>query len=323
MSAPHRAWSPGTFAVSSAPSASLASRSLAAPALALLLLALAALPAGCGTLSLSPATASPPPAGALALSFIDVGQGDSTLVQSGGESYLVDAGRPEEGPEVVDFLRSRGVDELDGVVATHPDADHIGGIPEVLEAMPVEAVYVSGGESGASAGTSVEAAFLSSVEEEGADFVEVSAGDELSWGASEVTVLSPPASGFSESNENSVITLIEHGTDPEAARVLLTGDSGAEAEEYISQGSETGPLAVLKVGHHGSSTSTTPLLLSRFRPHVAVVSAGEDNDYGHPTPQTLRRLRTAGAETFRTDEQGDVIVTLHEEELEVAVSEEG
>lgn len=284
-----------------------------------LLLAVTGLPAGCGPLSLGPATAAPPPAGALVLSFIDVEQGDATLVQSGGESYLVDAGRPEEGPEVVDFLRSRGVDELDGVVATHPDADHIGGIPEVLDAMPVEEVYVSGAESG----TSVEAAFLSGVEEAGAETVDLDAGDEMTWGASEVTVLSPPASGFSESNENSVVTLIEHGPDPEAARALLTGDAGAEAEEYISQGTETGSIAVLKVGHHGSDTSTTPLLLSRFRPHVAVISAGDDNSYGHPTPQTLRRLRTAGAEIFRTDLHGDVIVTVHEDELEVAVSGEG
>lgn len=286
---------------------------------AVLLLALAGLPAGCGVLSVGPATAAPPPAGALVLSFMDVGQGDATLVQTGGESYLVDAGKPEYGPEVVDFLRSRGVDELDGVVATHPDADHIGGMPEVLDAMPVEEVYVSGGTSG----TSVETAFLSGLEEAGADLIEVSAGDGLGWGASEVTVLSPPVSGFSEDNENSVVTLLEHGDNPEAARVLLTGDVGAEAEEYMSQGPETGPLAVLKVGHHGSDTSTTPLFLSRFRPHVAVVSAGEDNGYGHPTPQTLRRLQTAGAETFRTDEQGDVIVTLHDGELEVAVSEEG
>lgn len=254
----------------------MARRALAAA----LLVVLAGLPAGCGTLSLGPATAAPPPAGALVLSFMDVGQGDATLVQTGGESYLVDAGRPEEGPEVVDFLRGRGVDELDGVVSTHPDADHIGGMRDVLDAVPVEEVYVSSGTSR----TTVEAAFLSGVEETDAETVEVDSGDEMTWGASEVTVLSPPASGFSDSNENSVVTLIEHGSIPEAARVLLTGDAEAEAEEYISQSSEAGPLAVLKVGHHGSDTSTTPLFLSRFRPHVAVISAGEDNDYPDSSP---------------------------------------
>ena len=164
------------------------------------LLALAALfGAGCGVFG--PATASPPASRALVLSFIDVGQGDSTLVQSGGESYLVDAGRPEEGPEVVDFLRSRGVEELDGVVATHPDADHIGGMPEVLDAFQVEAAYVSGSSSG----TSTQAAFRSGVEEAGAETTEVSSGDEMTWGGSQVTVLSPPAGGFDESNEDSVV----------------------------------------------------------------------------------------------------------------------
>jgi beta-lactamase superfamily II metal-dependent hydrolase len=282
-------------------------------------LALVALPAGCGALAVGPATAAPPPAGALVLSFIDVGQGGSTLVQTGGESYLIDAGRPEEGLEVVDFLRSRGVEDLDGVVVTHSDADHVGGMPEVLDAMPVEKVYVSGESSGGS----LEAAFLASVEKKGVRLTEVSAGDELDWGASGVTVLSPPGSGFSEDNDNSVATLIEHGPDPDTGRVLLTGDAEARAEEYMSQGADTGPLAVLKVGHHGSSTSTTPLFLSRFQPRVAVISVGEDNGYGHPTPQTLRRLRTVGAEVFRADENGDVIVTLNDNELEVAVSEKG
>ncbi len=280
------------------------------------LLALAALfVTGCGVFG--PATASPPPSDALVLSFIDVGQGDSTLVQSGGESYLVDAGRPGEGPEVVDFLRSRGVEELDGIVATHPDADHIGGMPEVLDAFPVEEVYVSGTASG----TSTQAAFRSGVEEAGAETMEVSSGDEMTWGGSQVTVLSPPAGGFDESNEDSVVTLLEHG--PEDTRALLTGDAGAEAEEYMSQGAETGPVAVLKVGHHGSDTSTSPLFVNSFQPHVGVVSVGEENDYGHPTPDVMSRLQRAGAETFRTDRRGDVSVTLHDGEMEVAVSEGG
>ena len=216
---------------------------------------------------------------------------------------------------MVDFLRSRGVEELDGIVATHPDADHIGGMPEVLDAFPVEEVYVSGTASG----TSTQAAFRSGVEEAGVETTEVSAGDEMTWGGSEVTVLSPPVGGFGESNENSVVTLIEHG--PEEARALLTGDAAAEAEEYMSQSAETGPVAVLKVGHHGSDTSTSPLFLNSFQPHVGVVSAGEDNDYGHPTPEVMSRLQRAGAQTFRTDRRGDVIVTLQDGELEVAVSE--
>ena len=91
----------------------------------------------------------PPPSGSLSVSFIDVGQGDGVLVQAGGESYLIDAGRPEEGPSVVDFLRSRGVEELDGIVVSNPDADHIGGFLDVFDAFPVETVSRFRGRGGA------------------------------------------------------------------------------------------------------------------------------------------------------------------------------
>ncbi len=102
--------------------------------------------------------------------------------------------------------------------------------------------------------------------------------------------------------------------------MLLTGDAENQAEEYMSTGLYTGPVTVLKVGHHGSNSSTTPLFLSRFRPEVAVISVG-DNSYGHPTSQTLRRLETVGAEVFRTDLHGDVIATIKNGQIEVAVTE--
>jgi beta-lactamase superfamily II metal-dependent hydrolase len=251
------------------------------------------------------------------VSFIDVGQGDATLVQAGGESYLVDGGPPEAGPEVVDFLRSRGVEELDGLVASHPDADHIGGLPDVLDALPVSTVYVSGDASKA---TTTFNTFLRAVEREGARVLETRAGTRMEWGGAEVMALSPPpeAEGglFGDSNEDSVALLLTFG----AARVLLPGDAEHRAEEYMSTGRFTGPLTVLKVAHHGSSSSTTPLFLNRFRPEVAVISAGEENSYGHPTPQTLRRLKTVGAEVFRTDEDGDVIVTIEDGQVEVAIT---
>lgn len=268
----------------------------------------------CGSMS---AGATPPPAGALVVSFIDVGQGDSTLIQSGGENYLVDGGDPEAGPEVVDFLRSRGVEKLDGMVATHPDADHIGGLPDVFDAFEVSTVYLSGE---ADKGTTTFNTFLRAIRDEGAQVIEVRAGLKLDWGGTDVAVVAPPSDSegglFSDSNENSVSLLLTF----EEARVLLTGDAENQAEEYMSTGRYTGPVTVLKVGHHGSNTSTAPLFLSRFSPEVAVISAG-DNSYGHPTPQTIRRLETVGAEVFRTDLQGDVISTIKDGRVEVAVTE--
>ncbi len=262
------------------------------------------------------AGSAPPPAGALVVSFIDVGQGDATLVQSGGQSYLVDGGDPEAGPEVVDFLRSRGVEELDGMVATHPDADHIGGLPDVLDAFEVSTVYISGDTKG----TTTYNAFLRAVQAEGARVFEARAGTRFDWGGTGATVVAPPPEVdgglFSDPNENSVALLLAFG----GARILLPGDAENQAEEYMSTGLYTGPVTALKVGHHGSSSSTTPLLLSRFRPEVAVISVG-NNSYGHPTPQTLRRLKTVGAEVFRTDEDGDVISTIKDGKVEVAVTE--
>lgn len=249
----------------------------------------------------------------MVVSFIDVGQGDATLVQSGGQSYLVDGGDPEAGPEVVDLLRSRGVEALDGMVASHPDADHIGGLPDVLDAFEVSTVYASGDTKG----TTTSNAFLRAVQEDGARVFEARAGMQMDRGGTEVAVVAPPPGElFSDSNKNSVSLLLTSGE----ARVLLTGDAENQAEEYMSTGIYTGPVTILKVGHHGSNSSTTPLFLSRFRPEVAVISVG-DNSYGHPTSQTLRRLEVVGAEVFRTDLHGDVIATIKDGQLEVAVTE--
>ena len=280
----------------------------------LLLLAAASL-VGCEPLSgiSSSAGSQPPPAGSLVVSFIDVGQGDSVLVQSGGENYLVDAGKPQEGPNVVDFLRSRGVDDLDGIVVSNPDADHIGGFVDVLDAFEVSTVYLSGDPKG----TATYNSFLRGVQDEGSVVEESRDGKVYDWGGTRTDVISPPPGElFSETNDNSVGLLLTFGT----ARVLLAGDAEKKGEEYMSIGTHTGPLTVLKVTHHGSNTSSTPLFLSRFEPKIAVIQVGEDNSYGHPTPQTIRRLQTVGAKVFRNDEHGDVIVTIKDNKADVAVT---
>jgi competence protein ComEC len=289
----------------------LAHRSLIAPLLPfLVLLACAcALVPGEGSLG----GASPPPSGSLSVSFIDVGQGDGVLVQAGGENYLIDAGRAEEGPNVVDFLRGRGVESLDGIVVSNPDADHIGGFLDVLDAFEVGVVYVSGDPKG----TLTYNSFLRGVRDEGSRVQEVRTGYRMDWGGVRADVIAPPPGElFSETNDNSVAILLSYGT----ARILLAGDAEAREEEYMANGPYTGPLTVLKVTHHGSNTSSTPLFLSRFPPKIAVIQVGADNPYGHPTPETLDRLQRTGAKIFRNDEHGDVIVTIKEEKVDVAVT---
>ncbi len=247
------------------------------------------------------------------MSFIDVGQGDGVLVQSGGKSYLLDAGKSQAGPKMVDFLRSRGVESLDGIVVSNPDADHIGGFLDVFDAFEVSTVYVSGDPKG----TATYNSFLRAVRDEGSEVVESRAGMQMQWGSTHADVIAPPPGAlFSETNDNSVGILLTHGS----ARVLLAGDAEKKAEEYMSNGPYAGPLTVLKVTHHGSKTSSTPLFLSRFKPEIAVIQVGADNSYGHPTPQTLERLQEAGARVFRNDEHGDVIVTIQDENVDVAVT---
>ncbi len=256
---------------------------------------------------------SPPPSDSLSISFIDVGQGDGVLVQAGGENYLLDAGRAEEGPNVVDFLRSRGVEHLDGIVVSNPDADHIGGFLDVFDAFEVGVVYVSGDPKG----TLTYNSFLRGVRDEGSKVEVVRSGRRLDWGGVRADVIAPPPGElFSETNDNSVAVLLSYGT----ARVLLAGDAEAREEEYMASGPYTGPLTVLKVTHHGSSTSSTPLFLSRFLPKIAVIQVGAENPYGHPTPEVLDRLQRTGARIFRNDEHGDVIVTIKRGEVEVAVT---
>jgi competence protein ComEC len=177
------------------------------------------------------------------VSFIDVGQGDGVLVQAGGEDYLIDAGRAEEGPNVVDFLRSRGVEDLDGIVVSNPDADHIGGFVDVFEAFEVGVVYVSGDPKG----TLTYNTFLRGVRYEGSKVEVVRAGRRMDWGGVQADVIGPPPGElYSETNDNSVAILLTYGM----ARVLLAGDAEGREEEYMASGPYTGPLTVVNVSNY-------------------------------------------------------------------------
>lgn len=147
-----------------------------------------------------------------------MGQGDGVLVQSGGKIYLLDAGKSQAGPKVVDFLRSRGVESLDGVVVSNPDADHIGGFVDVLVAFEVSTAYLSGDPKG----TATFTTFLRAVRDEGSEVVESRAGVQMDWGGTQADVIAPPAGElFSETDDTSIGILLTHGS----ACVLLAGDA--------------------------------------------------------------------------------------------------
>ncbi|MSQ06681.1 MAG: MBL fold metallo-hydrolase [Dehalococcoidia bacterium] len=233
--------------------------------------------------------------------FIDVGQGDSTLiVDRSGASLLVDAGRSQQ--RIRDRLRGLGVKDLDAVAMTHPDADHIGGLPEVLELYPIERIYLNGGASD----TQTFGELTAGIAAEAATVTTVARGDVIPLGGLQVQVLHPGALS-DDSNEDSMVLLVSCG----GVSLLLTGDAEAPSERAMLAAGVLRDVDVLKVGHHGSRTSTSPEFLVTVRPEVGVISAGVDNSYGHPHPEVVARLEAAKVQLWATDTTGaDNTVTL-------------
>jgi competence protein ComEC len=247
--------------------------------------------------------------GTVELVAIDVGQGDALALRTPrGRWVLVDAGPPRDGDAgghpVVRALRRAGVTRLEVLVLTHPDLDHIGGAAAVLEAFPVGRVV----DPGLAAGKEAYVEVLEAAVARGVPWQAVREGDRLDLDGVELLILSPPsqgtAEGDTESNAASVVVAVRYG----AFDALLTGDAPVAVERAILQGVSPS-LEVLKVGHHGSGTSTDSLLLAHAHPRWALLSVGRGNRYGHPSPEVLARLRKSGVEIHRTDREGTLSIT--------------
>ena len=237
-----------------------------------------------------------PPVGTVRVSFLDIGQGDATLLQSGEHNALIDSGPPGAG--IVERLKESGVERLDLLVATHAQADHLGGADEVLRAMPVAALL--DGRDGV-----VEpegAAMAAAAGDLGVALIAPAAGDLFRIGSLTLEILSPPrgtmpAAGADPNQRAIVITAKAPGLD-----LLLTAD----AESDVLGPLQMAPVDVLKVSHHGSSDEGLPALLAQIEPRIAVIEVGGRNSYGHPTRETLEALNSAGVQTWRTDKDGTV-----------------
>ncbi|MHB1356045.1 MAG: ComEC/Rec2 family competence protein [Anaerolineae bacterium] len=238
--------------------------------------------------------------GNLFVHFIDVGQGDAIWLHlPDGTDILVDGGLPQAGPTVVAYLLRNGVTRLDLVVATHGDADHIGGLLDVLEAIPVEKAWLNSW----SCTTAVCHEFYEALTIHSVITTLVRVSDTFSFGSVTALVLNPSLPLYANENNNSAVIRFTYGT----IDFLLAGDAEAEAEGRMLA---TGlPLAseIFKVAHHGSNSSSTSAFLSAVAPDVAVISVGF-NGYGHPRPEVLFRLAEVGADVFRTDNYGTVII---------------
>ncbi|MBG9793352.1 competence protein [Paenibacillus dendritiformis] len=239
------------------------------------------------------------PAGTLQVYFLDVGQGDSTLIKTPtGQHILIDGGDNHKGQDVVDYLESLGITQLDVVIATHPDADHIGGLDTVIDAIPTKSVYAPK----VSHTTNTYKDFLMSVKNRGLKIKSAKAGLEIPLEGITARFVAPAAQYGKDLNAWSAVLHLSYGK----TSFLFTGDAETRSEKDMLEHPQKLRADVLKVGHHGSDTSTSQEFLDAVHPTCAVISAGTDNKYGHPKKVIMNRLKKAGVEIFRTDRQGTI-----------------
>lgn len=244
-----------------------------------------------------------PTTGPLKVHYIDVGQADSILIQlPDAKNILIDGGNNADGPAVIRYLKDQGVSRLDYVIATHPHEDHIGGLDAIIDAFDIGKVYAPR----VIHTSQTYEDFLRAVQGKGLKITEAKAGVSLDTGSDASAVfVAPNGTDYEDLNNYSAVLKLNY----KDTSFLFAGDAEAVSENEMLLAGYNLKADVLKVGHHGSDSSTTPEFLAAVSPKYAVISVGKDNDYGHPSPDVLTRLSAAGIEVFRTDEAGTVVTT--------------
>ena len=236
----------------------------------------------------------------MTVDFIDVGQGDSTLITCGGESMLIDAGDTDKGTTVQLYLSKHKVKELKYLVLTHPDSDHIGGAPVIITKFSIGKAYVSNFTKT----NRIYENLMQAFEYKDLKPAVPESGSICTLGTATITFLAPNKV-YDNPNDSSVALIIKDGNK----KFLFTGDAESDAEKDIIATGIDISADVYQVGHHGSKTSSSQALLDAVNPSAAVISCGEGNKYGHPDAETLSRFRAAGIEVYRTDEEGSIEAT--------------
>ena len=251
----------------------------------------------------------------LTLHFIDVGQGDCTLVESKGHYALIDAGEYTERQKVISYLTKEGVRNLDYIFSTHPHSDHCGGISDVIRYFDTAVLISPDAETDSSSWEYV----LDAADERGVEYETPEVSDTYKLGAATITVLSPATDAvYSDLNNYSIVTMIEYGD----TSFLLTGDAEAMVERELLRKGFDLSADVLHCGHHGSSSSTCEDFLKAVNPAAAVISCGKNNDYGHPHKEVKNLLNKYDIPLWRTDLNGNITATSDGEKIYIASGEE-
>ena len=226
--------------------------------------------------------------------FIDTGNSDAILIKKDGEYAMIDGGDNDDENLVVNYLKKQNVDKLKYLFATHPDADHIGGLDAVVDNIEIENVFVSNGD----ANTKTYRDFITALANKGLNPSVPLLNSEFKLGDATFKVIS--VANTKDPNNNSLVLLFTNQED----RILLMGDAEKEIEETLLN---IGKVDLLKVGHHGSSSSSTIDFIHNINPDYSVILCGKNNRYGHPHRETLETLNSVGTEIHRSDVCGDIV----------------
>lgn len=250
----------------------------------------------------------------LEVHYIDVGQGDCTLIKCGGETMLIDAGENGHEDEVFSYLREENIGKLDYVVCTHQHSDHMGGLPETIDEFGMKTIIMPRLTEKQTPTNKTYKAFITSVKNSGATVKAAVPGDIYTLGGAEFEILGPITDDAESLNNMSAVIMLKFGEK----KFLFMGDAEKEEELEILEAGKDLDCDVLKVAHHCSKTSSCDDFLAAATPEICVIHCGEDNDYGHPHKQPLERLKKYTSEIYRTDICGNILITCNGTELSVS-----
>jgi competence protein ComEC len=231
--------------------------------------------------------------------YFDVNQGDSILIRTPSKAdVLIDGGNNDQGYRLVKYLKDLHVDHLEAVIATHPDADHVGGLDSVLAAFKVNNVYAPK----VTHNTKTFEDFIKAVKKQNLSIKIAKSGVTMPLEGVETKFVGAEKDNYEDMNDYSAVLHLTYGQ----TSFLFTGDAPVNSEKEMMAAGENLKADVLKVGHHGASTSSSPEFLKAVGAKYGVISVGKDNKYHHPTDKTLNALKKANVQVFRTDEQGTI-----------------
>lgn len=247
------------------------------------------------------------PSSPLKVHFIDVGQADSILIQNGSNIMLIDAGNNSDDQAIVDYIKKLNITKFDYVIGTHPHEDHIGGLDTVINNFKVDKIMMPK----VSHNTKTFEDVLLAIKNKDLKVTTPITGADFELGDAKFTILAPNSDSYDNLNDYSVVLKLIHGNNS----FLFTGDAEKISEdEVLRKYKDQLKSDVLKVGHHGSTTSSSPAFIKAVSPKHSIISVGKDNSYGHPDNIVLNRLKTYG-EIYRTDQDGTIIATSDGEKI--------